>query len=91
MRRSKAKAVAETPRCGVPRHVKIDTETLAQILVPYKEAVLARKDGPITRTGRGARCWDRNKVDRKGFHFHHEVTTDGVSVSVLYNTPDPSL
>ena len=36
---------------------------------------------------------DRKKVDKKlrnGFRFHHQITTDGVCVSILYSRPDPS-
>ena len=61
----------------IPKHVKIHTEILAQILVPHKEAVLARKNAP-TRNHYNDWVWNkvlaRKKVDRKlrkGFRFHH--------------------
>ena len=79
----------------MPKHLKIDTETLAQLFVPYKEAVTARKDAP-TRSAFNDWVWDRlldrRKVDRKlrkGFRFHHEISTDGVSISILYSRPKP--
>ena len=39
------------------------------------------------------RLLDRKKVDKKlrnGFRFHHQITTDGVCVSILYSRQDPS-
>ena len=77
----------------IPRHVKIDTETLAQIVIPHREAVQARKDA-TTRLNYNDFIWNKilnsKVVDgklKKGFHFHHEITTDGYSVSILYSRP----
>ena len=42
----------------IPKHVKIHTEILAQILVPHKEAVLARKNAP-TRNHYNDWVWNR--------------------------------
>ena len=42
----------------IPKHVKIHTEILAQILVPHKEAVLARKNA-LTRNHYNDWVWNR--------------------------------
>lgn len=79
----------------IPKHVKIDTETLSQITVPYKKAVAARKEAPSMLDFNNwvwNRALDRKKVDRKlrmGFCFHHEITTDGVCL-FLSSTQDPN-
>ena len=78
-----------------PKHLKIDTETACQLFVPYREATSARKEA-TTRTVFNDWVWNkllnRRRVEhklRKGFTFHHEITTDGVSASILYSRPKP--
>lgn len=77
-----------------PCHVKLDTEAMAQIFVPYKQAVRERKTAE-DRTAYNDLVWnrllDRPKVDRKSrkYRFHHEITTDGVAVTLLYSKESP--
>ena len=92
---SKEFCFAPTRRSCVPTHVKIDTETCAQVTMRYSEAVKERKDA-IERRDFNDLVWgkilDRKTVDRKlrkGFRFHHEISTDGVAVSILYSQPVP--
>lgn len=80
----------------IPKNLKIDTETLAQISIPYKETVAARKEF-TSRSCYNDWVWnrflDRKTVDRKlrnGFTFHHQISTDGVSASILYSRPKSS-
>lgn len=72
--------------------MKRDTETLAQIFIPYKNAVEpCTADGLTNRQDHNDWVWsqvlDRRVVDRKcrKYRFHHEITTDGVAVSLLYS------
>ena len=76
----------------VPCHCKFDTEAMAQLLLPYKTCVEERKArGKDGRKEYNDWVWnafvDRKKVDSKlkKFRFHHEMTTDGVAVSLLYS------
>lgn len=78
-------------RSCIPCHVKLDTEALAQIFVPYKKAVEARKAaGTSNRMNYNDWVWghvlNRRVVDGKSrkYRFHHEIMTDGVAVSLLY-------
>ena len=71
-------------------HVKFDTEAMAQLFIPYKTCVEARKSfGPEGRKEYNDWVWnsivDRKKVDSKSrkFSFHHKISMDGVAVSVL--------
>ena len=73
----------------VPRNIKINTETVSQIAIKYSDAVAAKKQAAF-RSDFNNWVWnqvlDRRKLDhkwRKGFNFHHKITTDGVSVSNL--------
>lgn len=74
-----------------PRHVKMDTETVAQAFVPYSERIDARRKA-IDRKAFNEWVWSRvlqmekisKKMRKKGFSFHHEITTDGVAVSLLF-------
>ena len=82
-----------TRRGNVPCCSKFDTEAAAQLFVPYKERVKARE---LAMDRKDFNDWVWSKVvnvDRlvrrfKGFRFHHELTTDGVSASVLLSRPE---
>ncbi len=76
----------------IPCHCKMDTESLAQLILPRKECVKARNDfGKDGRKEYNDWVWNkvvrRKKIDSKfkTFSFHHEISTDGVSVSLLYS------
>ena len=82
-------------RSCIPRHVKLDTEALAQIFVPHRKAAEARKAAGISnRLHYNDWVWghviNRRVVDGKSrkYKFHHEIVTDGVSVSLLYSRED---
>ncbi len=72
----------------IPCHCKMDTESLAQLILPRKECVKARND--FGKDGRKEynEVVRRKKIDSKfkTFSFHHEISTDGVSVSLLYSS-----
>ena len=81
-----------TRRSNVPCHCKLDTETIAQLFVSYSERVQQRKaaeDRIVYNNWVWSKVLNLNRVNRKfrnaGFRFHHEITTDGVAVSVLYS------
>lgn len=66
----------------------------SQIALKYSDAVATRKEA-ASRSDFNDWAWnqvlDRKKVDRKlkkGFCFHHEISTNGVSVSILYSGPE---
>ena len=57
----------------MPKHyLKIDID-------PYKEAVTVRKEAPTRQLGVGQVVGQEGGA-RKGFHFHHELSTDDVSL-----------
>ena len=61
----------------MPKHLN------GEFLLPHKDAVTARKEAPdrsVFNDWVWDRLLDRRKVDRKlrkGFHFHHEIASDG--------------
>ena len=80
-----------TRTSNIPCHAKFDTETMAQMFVPYKERVEARKSA-LDREDYNDWVWTKvvdwsQMVFRKmkGFKFHHEISTDGVAVSILFS------
>lgn len=81
-----------TRRGNIPCHCKFDTESLSQILIPYKERVDARKL-LVDRTLYNEWVWEKfldiRAVSKKlkGYNFHHEITTDGISASILFSRP----
>ena len=85
-----------TRRSCVPCHVKLDMECLGELLIPWKERTKQRKEAS-DREAYNNWVWniilDRRKVNRKlsrsGFRFHHEISTDGVSASILYSKAVP--
>lgn len=85
-----------TRRSNVPCHCKLDTEAVAQIFVPNKQRLEMRKVAcdrkrKIYNTLVWKRILKMHIVDKKlrnsGFKFHHEMSTDGVSASLLYSRP----
>ena len=83
-----------TRRANVPCHVKMDTECIAQLFLSGSDRSTARKNA-ASRTAYNNWVWERVlkrgvKFARGGFVFHHEITTDGVSVSMLYSRSTPS-
>ena len=81
-----------TRRSNIPCYYKVDTESLCQMLVPYKQRIEARKKFN-NRLEYNDWVWDKAiNIDKlkkkfKGFSFHHEVSTDGVAASVLLSRP----
>lgn len=81
-----------TRRTSIPCHCKFDTEALSQLFIPYKKRVEARKL-LVDRADYNEWVWDkavdigRLKRRVKSFKFHHEISTDGVSASVLFSRP----
>lgn len=81
-----------TRRSNIPCHCKLDTEALSQILIPSKERTEARRVIP-ERSKYNDWVWgkalDVSRLAKRlaGFKFHHEITTDGVAVSVLFSRP----
>lgn len=81
-----------TRRSNLPCHCKIDTEAAAQIFLSYSERVRERKAVEDRKTYNDV-VWSKvlhlDRVNRKlrnaGFRFHHEISTDGVVVSLLYS------
>ena len=79
----------------VPKHWKIDTETLSQFFVLYKDAVTARKEAPMRSIFSDwvrDRLLNRRKVDRKlrkGFRFHHEISMDPSSTLDQSSVKEP--
>ena len=81
-----------TRRSNLPCHCKIDTEAAAQIFLSYSERVRERK-AVEDRKAYNNVVWSKvlhlDRVNRKlrnaGFRFHHEISTDGVAISVLYS------
>ncbi len=71
--------------------MKMDTEAMVQAFVPYKTVVEMRQSLPDDRFSYNEWVWsgivDTKKISRKSrsFRFHHEMMTDGVSVSLLYS------
>jgi len=74
----------------------MDTETVLEMFFPFKERVTWRKKfgpGEQDRKAFNTAVWNRilrmQKVRSKSrsYAFHHEITTDGVSVSLLYSKP----
>ena len=67
-------------RSNIPCHYKLDTESLCQILIPYKERIEARKTF-VDQSDFNDWVWDKAIfVDKlvkkfKGFLFHHEINT----------------
>ena len=70
---------------------------IAQLFLSYSDKLTARKDA-ASRTSYNDWVWERvlkrgaidKKFARGGFNFHHKITTDGVSVSLLYSRSTPS-
>ncbi len=81
-----------TRRSNVPCHCKLDTEAVAQLVIPYAERVELRKSTSDRRNYNDL-VWSRvlrmellnKKLGRSGYSFHHEISTDWVAVSVLYS------
>lgn len=74
-------------RCWIPCHVKFDTETVLEMFTPNKRRIEWRKSFGEDRKSFNWAVWDTlldvKTVKKKSrcFDFHHEITTDGVSVS----------
>ena len=70
----------------------MDTEAISQIFIPHKESVEAKKV-IHERTEYNNWVWEKVlnvgslKKRLAGFSFHHEISTDGIAVSVLYSRP----
>ncbi len=77
----------------MPCHSKFDTEAIAQLFVPHSQRKRERKEAGKDRKAYNEKVWTKilrlEKVNAKmknaGFSFHHEITTDGVAVSLLYS------
>lgn len=67
--------------------MKLDTETALQTFFTNKKAMELKKPHPNRKAFKDA-VWERvmnlQKVSRKMRNFH-EITTDGVAVSLLYS------
>ena len=78
-------------RSWVPCHVKFDTESVLQMFISYKRRVEWRKRFGEDRKSFNIAVWEslvKAKVmasKSRHFEFHHEITTDGVAVSMLYS------
>ena len=80
-------------RSSVPCHSKFDTEAIGQLFVPNSQRKRERKEAGEDRKAYNEKVWTKilrlEKVNAKmknaGFSFHHEITTDGVAVSLLYS------
>ena len=78
--------------CYVPCHCKWDTEAIAQVFLPRKKEVLEKKKVRISAPDFNEAVWRQvlkmtlvQKMLRRGWKFHHEISTNGVSISVLYS------
>lgn len=78
-------------RSWIPCHVKFYTENVLQMLGPYKSRLEWRRRFGEDRKAFNDSVWctilKRKKVESKirKFSFHHELSTDGVAVSLLYS------
>ena len=75
-------------RSWVPCHVKFDTESMLQMFTPYRRQMEWRRSfGEEFNNSVCGTLLKCKKVDSKSkkFSFHHELLTDGVSVSLLYS------
>jgi len=80
-----------TRRTNIPCHFKLDTDAVAQLFIPYKQRVEMRTSFPDRKEFNNL-VWKKvlklellNKKLRGGWTFHHEMTTDGLAVSILYS------
>ena len=78
-------------RSWVPCHVKFDTESILQMFTPNKRRLEWRKRFGEDRKAFNESVWGTilkcKKINSKSrtFSFHHELSTDGVAVSLLYS------
>ena len=78
-------------RSWVPCHVKFDTESVLQMFTTNRRRMEWRRSFGEDRIAFNKSVWCTllkcKKVDSKSrkFSFHHELSTDGVSVSLLYS------
>lgn len=78
-------------RSWVPCHVKFDTESILQMFTPSKRRLEWRRSFGEDRKAFNDSVWGTilkcKKVESKSrnFSFHHELSTDGVAVSLLYS------
>ena len=86
--RSLRRKILPTRTSNVPCHTNLDTETVSQMLISYKERTDTRKLKE-TRGDYNDWVWQKvidlsHKIFRKmKGKFHHEITTDGMAVSIL--------
>ena len=76
----------------VPRHVKFETVNLLEMLVPSAERTKWRgRYKPEDVKAFNEDVWGtyfnlgRMKAKCKSFNFHHEITNDGISASILFS------
>lgn len=85
-------SIIPTRRSNIPCHSKFDIEAIGEIFLPYKKRGEIRKAAGDRKVYNDVvwknvlKVWlVKKKVRCSGFEFHHEITTDGVSVTLLYS------